>query len=157
LISKGKPIIGAGCAMLIEARFFKEQFGSRWAVTYADDEYMKAYAFAMSFINEIWEKDNLDITFEYRPPPSRAYIYGKEYYKYGVPFWFMCLRIIASIRNCIKKIPAYIPISHSLYSIGGYISMLGTKKYEWHNDFAKRLTKLYFQKAVSKIRKFLSI
>jgi hypothetical protein len=157
LISKGKPIIGAGCAMLIEAEFFKEEFGSRWAVTYADDEYMKSYAFAMGFINELWEKDDLSITFEYRPSLSRQYIYGKEYYKYGAPIWFMCLRVIASIRNCIKKIPVYIPVSHSIYSIGGYISMLGTKRYEWHSNYAKRLTRLYFQKFTSKIGRYLPI
>ncbi|MEM3695961.1 MAG: glycosyltransferase family A protein [Candidatus Bathyarchaeia archaeon] len=157
LMSKNKPIVGAGCAMLIEAEFFKTQFGSKWAVTYADDEYMKAYAFAMGFINELWEKDDLGISFKYRPPLSRAYIYGKEYYKYGAPIWFMCLRVIASIRNRIKKLATCIPISHSIYSFGGYVSMLGTKKYEWHDDYARRLTKLYFQKFISKIKRYLPI
>jgi hypothetical protein len=155
LISENKPIIGAGCAMLIEAGFFRDHFRNRWAVTYVDDEYMKAYAFAMGFINELWERIDLSITFEYRPSLSRQYIYGKEYYKYGAPIWFMFLRVIASIRNRIKKIPAYIPVSHSIYSIGGYISMIGTKRYEWHSNYTKRLTKLYFQKFTSKMRRYL--
>lgn len=152
-ISKSKPIIGPGNAMLIEAKFFKSHFKNRWALTYADDEYMKAYAFAMGFIEEVWEKDLSIDSAAYRPSISREYMYGKEYYKYGTPFWFMCLRIMASVKNRIKQLPTRIPVSMSIYTISGYLSALGTKKYEWHNNFAKRWTRLYLKRIISKVKR----
>lgn len=154
LISKNKPIIGPGNAMLIEAGFFKNQFGSRWAITYSDDEYMKACAFAMGFIEQLWEKDlNLDSV--YRPSLSREYMYGKEYYKFGIPLWFMLVRLIASIKNYFKRRTDRIPITMSIYSIGGYISALATKKYQWHNTFSKRWTMMHLRRFVSKLRRYL--
>jgi len=150
LIKRKTPIIGPGCAMLIEASFFEKCFKSKWAVSYCDDLYMKAKAFAMGFIEKLWETNLKPITFEYKPSYYRAYIYGKEYYKFGDPFWFMWLSLAASIKNSLLHVPQRIPITNSIYSIGGYISEIGAKKYPWHKSYARNLTKLYLQKLLSK-------
>ncbi len=154
LISKGNPIIGPGNAMLAEANFFKKYFGNRWAITYCDDEYMKACAFAQGLIDQVWEK-GLNFDSEYRPSLLRGYGYGKEYYKFGVPFWFIFVRVMASIKNYLKHRPDRIPITIEFYTIGGHISAFGTKKYEWHHNFAKRWTLLYLQKFRSKLNRAL--
>jgi hypothetical protein len=149
LISKKRPIIGPGCAMLIESHFFEKYFGGRWAISYCDDMYMKAYAFAMGFIKDIWERDIKLIDYEYNPSSLRGYIYGEEHYRFGAPFWFMCLRMIASAKNFLLRRPDRIPVAASVYALAGYLSELGKAKYEWHTKFSERLTKLYIKKIFS--------
>jgi hypothetical protein len=150
LVSRKRAIIGPGCAMLIEARFFERHFGSRWALSYCDDMYMKAYAFAKGFTEQIWEKDLKPMSAEYNPPNSREYEYGKEFYKFGDPFWLMCLRLLASIRNTFKRRKDRISITGSIYAIAGYVSELGTRKYEWHENYTKKLTRTYHHRLLSR-------
>jgi hypothetical protein len=146
LISKNRPIIGPGCAMLIDGRFFEKKYGNRWPICYCDDMYMKAYAFALDFIEDIWEKDLMPIVYEYNPENYREYIYGKEYYKFGAPFWYICIHLIASVKNFLLRRPDRIPFVGSIYCFAGYLSEFGKAKYKWHRNFSEKLTKKYIKK-----------
>jgi hypothetical protein len=147
LISRRKPIIGPGPAMLINFSFFEKHYGFKWPLCYCDDMFMKVYAFAKGFIEDIWEKDiKIKLISEWQPSKFRSYIYGKEYYKFGFPIFYMIPIILASIKNFLLRRSDRIPITCSIYWFSGYVSEIGKKKYDWSNDFRKKYLILLWRK-----------
>ena len=147
MIAMKEEIVGPGCAILIEAGFFEKHFKSRWAVCYCDDMYMKAYAFSKGMIETVWEEKSM-IEADYDYPNVRRYLYGKEYYKFGAPLWYVILILLVSIINSIRKMKHRVSAIGSLNLLGGYLSAVGTKRYRWKKDFARRITQLYFRKVL---------
>jgi len=146
LISK-KPIIGPGPAMVLDFHFFEKYYGCKWPLSFCDDTYMKAYAFAKGFIEDLWEKNiKIRLIGEWKPSKFRSYIYGKEYHKFGFPIFYMVLIVLASIKNFLLKRPDRIPVVCSIRYFSGFLSEIGRKKYAWSKDFNRRFSALLGKK-----------
>ena len=147
-LTTSKPLIaGYGPAMLISTKFFKVILEGKYPINYCDDGYIIAAAIAKG----IWPKLH---TVRIRIPQvttisMREYMYGIEYYKWGMPLVFLILHILTRIYLKVtkkmretqeKNFKAY------LWNIVGYIhaSINKERKYYFHKEYGKmRILHIY--------------
>jgi hypothetical protein len=153
LLAKKAPVSGIGAAFLISVSFFKKFLKSKYPISYCDDGYISALAISLG----VWPP-KYDGTGNVLIPPVKYYIdrefmYGSEYYKWGMPLWFIIFLPFVSliIRYRLKRFE-YRSFKANLFNLTGYISAFfkREKKYYWWKGYSKYRT-LHF------ISKFLSL
>lgn len=149
LISQRPHVAGIGPALLISFVFFKKLMKNKYPINYCDD----GYIFALAISNGIWPLRYKGIG-DIKIPPivtlaDREYIYGMEYYKWGLPL--ILLIILPLTRIYLRATGRMKPYQQKslkafLYNIVGYIHALihGEKKYGFHCKYGKmRIIHLY--------------
>lgn len=151
LISQ-KPLAGGfGAALLMSTKFFKHILGGRYPINYCDDGYIIAYAIALSgWIANYTGKGSIEIPLV-ATIPEREFVYGIEYYRWGLPIPILILlpisRIYLKITKRMKKHQVK-PIRSYAYNFAGYLraALLNIKKYEFHRNYKiMRLWNLYYK------------
>uniref|UniRef100_A0A7C4FHZ3 Glycosyltransferase family 2 protein n=1 Tax=Ignisphaera aggregans TaxID=334771 RepID=A0A7C4FHZ3_9CREN len=150
-----KPLIaGYGPAMLLSTKFFKVILGGRYPINYCDDGYIIAVAIAKG----IWPKlhdSKIEIP-QVRTIPLREYMYGIEYYKWGMPLPFLILHILTRIYlRVTKKMKETQEKSFRAYlwNIVGYIhaSINKKRRYYFHREYG-RMRILHIYRSIQALR-----
>lgn len=145
-----KPLIaGIGPALLISTTFFKKLLKNKYPVNYCDDGFILALAISKG----IWPLNYKGKELINMPPIStlkdREYIYGIEYYKWGMPFILLLILPLTRIYLKIaKKMKPYQrkELKAYLFNIIGYIHAFIHKfrKYDFHREYRRmRIRHLY--------------
>ncbi|MEM2009934.1 MAG: hypothetical protein QXV51_03720 [Thermosphaera sp.] len=149
LVSRKPLVAGMGPAMLISTSFFKKFLKKKYPINYCDD----GYILAMAISKGIWPitydgvgKINMPKILTLK---DREFIYGIEYYKWGMPFFLLLIlpitRIYLRLMKAMKPYQ-YKELKAFLFNVAGYLYALshGLRKYEFNYDYGKmRLTHLY--------------
>ncbi|MEM1596022.1 MAG: hypothetical protein QXS24_02590 [Desulfurococcaceae archaeon] len=149
LASRKPHVAGIGPALLISTVFFKKLMKNKYPVTYCDD----GFIFALAISKGVWPLHYTGGGDVIIPPiitlKDREYIYGVEYYKWGLPPILLVIHPITRIYLKItrkmkeyqrKNLRAY------LYNAVGYVHALihNVKKYEFSREYGKmRIIHLY--------------
>jgi hypothetical protein len=143
-----KPLVaGYGPAMLISSKFFRAVLGGVYPINYCDDGFIIAAAIARGIWPVLHHKD-IDVP-DAPTLPQREYIYGEEYYKWGMPLPLILIHSLSRIylrasgkmkKTQRKELKAY------LWNMAGYIHAFlnKEKRYRFHRDYGKmRILQLY--------------
>jgi len=147
IISLNPLLAGYGQAMLISTKFFRVVLKGVYPMNYCDDSYIMAAAIARG----IWPiLPYKDIDTPKAPTlPQREYLYGVEYYKWGMPLPLLILHPLTRIylkatgkmkKTQRKELKAY------MWNLVGYIhaSINREEKYWFHRDYGRmRILHLY--------------
>lgn len=149
LISQRQLVGGFGAAMLISTKFYRYFLGGRYPINYCDDGYILAYSIAVSGQIAIYRgKGSVEIP-RVEVVEDREFLYGMEYYKWGLPFFLLIVlpftRIYLKITRRMKRYQEK-PLISYLHNFAGYVRAFinRDKKYRFHRDYAKmRVLHLY--------------
>ncbi len=147
IISLNPLLAGYWQAMLISTKFFRVVLKGVYPMNYCDDSYIMAAAIARG----IWPiLPYKDIDTPKAPTlPQREYLYGVEYYKWGMPLPLLILHPLTRIylkatgkmkKTQRKELKAY------MWNLVGYIhaSINREEKYWFHRDYGRmRILHLY--------------
>jgi hypothetical protein len=147
IISLNPLLAGYGQAMLISTKFFRVVLKGVYPMNYCDDSYIMAVAIARGIWPILPYKD-IDMP-KASTLPQREYLYGVEYYKWGMPLPLLILHPLTRIylkatgkmkKTQRKELKAY------MWNLVGYIhaSINREEKYWFHRDYGRmRILHLY--------------
>jgi len=150
-----KPLVaGYGPAMLISTKFFRAVLRGVYPINYCDDGYVLATAISIGAWPVLSVKE-IDIA-EAGMSPQREYIYGVEYFKWGMPIPLLLihpltrlyLRAAGEMKKTQKK-----PISSYLWNIVGYIhaAINKEKRYWFHKKYGRMRILHLYQSLISRV------
>ena len=145
---KLKPLVaGYGPAMLISTKFFRAVLKGVYPMNYCDDGYILAAAISIGTWPILHVKD-IEVP-EAVALPQREYIYGVEYYKWGMPLPLLVLhpltRVYLKAAGRMKKTQKK-TLSSYLWNIVGYVHATINKeeRYWFHKKYGRmRMLHLY--------------
>ncbi|MEM4530236.1 MAG: hypothetical protein QXL14_01175 [Candidatus Aenigmatarchaeota archaeon] len=138
---KSKPIVaGIGPALLISIPFYLNILNGKYPINYCDDGYISALAISKGIWPELYNGNIIIpsvITLK-----EREYIYGVEYYKWGLhPLLFIILFTTRVYLIISKKMKLFQKKSFKafLYNFVGYLHayLNNYKKYNFHKEYTK--------------------
>jgi hypothetical protein len=154
-IINSKPLIaGYGPSMLISTKFFMVILRNKYPINYCDDGYIIAVAIAKG----IWPQTDIK---DMKIPQvvtisSREYIYGVEYYKWGMSLPFLLIhpitRIYLKLTRKIKEVQKK-SFSAYLWNIVGYLhaALNRERRYYFHREYS-RMRILYTYHTLQSLR-----
>lgn len=136
LLSKEVPVAGRGVALLVSVNFLQRCLKGKYPVNYCDDGYISAVSIARG----LWPPEysgRSPFRFPVAHQPFREFMYGREYYKWGLPLSILLLIspvLLARRQRDLKS---------AVCNLAGYLSAAVNRerRYPWWKNYAYYRTK----------------